>query len=184
MKIPRKKTLWQGKFLRVVGKGFRDKKGKKKVWECVERITSRKIVAIFALTENMEVLLVKQFRFPHEKFVVELPAGLADRKGEAFSQTARRELLEETGYRARKIVKILDGPYNAGLSDDELLVFFAPGARKEKNSAAASDDSEIIELIKIPLSGLADFCLKKHKGFAVDVKILGSLKALEEKGLI
>lgn len=168
----------------MVGKEFRDKRGKKKIWECVERTNSRKIVAVFAVTRKKEALLVKQYRFPHEKSVVELPAGLADRKGETFSQTARRELLEETGYRAGKIMKILEGPYNAGLTSDILAVFFAPNVQEEKITPADSDDSEIIELMKIPLSELVDFCSKKHKNFSVDIKILGSLKILEERKLI
>ncbi len=180
----KRKVLWRGKFLRIVGRAFLDKKKKQKVWECVERVNSRKIVAIFALTKNKEVLLVKQYRYPHEKFVVELPAGLADRKGEIFAETAKRELLEETGYRVRKIVKILEGPYNAGLSSDNLMVFFAPDVAKAGGIVEMGDDSEEIELLKIPLSGLVDFCSKKHKGFTVDIKILGTLKMLESERLV
>jgi ADP-ribose pyrophosphatase len=54
-------------------------------------------VAVVATTEDERVLLVRQYRPAIEQYTLELPSGLVD-PGEDFAETARRELLEETGY--------------------------------------------------------------------------------------
>ena len=179
-----KKVLWQGKFLRIVSKEFTNKKGILSTWECAERTTAKEIVAIFAVTKGRELVLTKQFRFPTESYVVELPAGLADRKNESLEKLAGRELLEETGYQARKLLPAHQGPFNSGMTNDELVVFYAPAVEYVGFAKVASDDTEEIEVIKVPLSKLVAFCTKQHKDFKVDLKILGTLKILEEQKLI
>jgi len=178
------KVLWQGKFIRVVGKEFSDKKGNPALWECVERTNSREIVAIFAVTKEKELILTKQFKFPIESYVVELPAGLSDNKEEGLEEVAYRELLEETGYKAVKLLPIQQGPFNSGTTKDEIVVFYAPNVEFVGFDAIESDDCEEIEVMKIPIDKLVDFCTTKHQDFKVDIKILATLKILEEKKLI
>jgi len=179
-----RKILWQGKFIRVVGKEFFNKNGTKGLWECVELADSKNIVMIFALTKKKEVILGRQFRFPLEKDIVELPVGLVDKGGESLAGAARRELLEETGYKAKKLIFADRGYFNQGLTNNEIFIYFAPNAAFSGFDEVSSDDSEEIEVVKIPLKKLVDFCLKKHKNFVVDLKILNALKILEEKKLI
>ncbi len=179
-----KKVLWQGKFLRIVSKEFTNKKGALSTWECAERTTATEIVAIFAVAKDRELVLTKQFRFPLESYVVELPVGLADKKGESLEKLASRELLEETGYQASKLLPVHQGPFNSGMTNDELVVFYAPAVEYVGFDNVESDDSEEIEVIKVPIRKLVDFCAKQHKDFKIDLKILGTLKILEEQGLI
>ena len=178
------KLLWQGKFLKVKGKKFYNKDGKKCLWECVEIKNVKGIVMIFALTEEKEVVLVKQFRFPIEKDIVELPAGLLDKPGESPEEAARRELLEETGYKAEKLIFIGRGYFNPGITNNEIIFFLAPDITFVGFDGISSDDSEEIEVIKVPLEKLVNFCLNKHKNFVIDLKILNTLKILEEKRMI
>jgi len=178
------KLLWQGKFLKVKGKKFYNKDGKKCLWESVEIKGVRGIIMIFALTEEKEVVLAKQFRFPIEKYIVELPAGLLDKPGESPRQAARRELLEETGYKAKKLIFIGRGYFNPGITNNEIIFFLAPDITFVGFDGISFDDSEEIEVIKVPLKKLTDFCLKRHKNFVIDLKILNTLKILEEKKLI
>lgn len=177
-------NLYNGKFVRVIGKKFKTKSGKDALWECVERPNVRGIVAIFVLTPEKEVILVKQYRFPHEAYVVETPAGLVDKDGEGLEESAKRELQEETGYQVDKLIYVYGGPFNAGMTNCELDVYYAPNARYVGFDGVHGDDEEDIEVIKVPLKDLVDFCSKKHDGFKVDMKILGTLKILEYKGLI
>src|SRR2546421_12084195 len=58
-------------------------------------------VAVLALDDASQVLLIRQYRHPVGRLLWEIPAGLRDVAGEAPWATARRELLEEAGYRAR-----------------------------------------------------------------------------------
>lgn len=179
-----RKLLWQGKFLRVVGKKFYNKNGTEGLWECVEMNNSQDIVMIFAATKEKEVVLVKQFRFPIEKYIVELPAGLLDKAGENPKQAVQRELLEETGFKAEKLISVAKGYFNPGITNNKIITYFAPRATFAGFDNVSSDDSEEIEVIKVPLKKLVNFCLRKHKDFEIDLKILNTLKILEEKKLI
>ena len=139
---------------------------------------------IFPLTEKKEVVLVKQFRFPIERYIVELPAGLLDKPEESLEMAAKRELLEETGYKAGKLITFSRGYFNPGITNNEIIFLFAPDVTFVGFNGVFSDDSEEIEVVKVPLKELVDFCLKKHKNFVVDLKILNALKILEEKKII
>ncbi|MFH0713493.1 MAG: NUDIX hydrolase [Candidatus Micrarchaeota archaeon] len=61
----------------------------------------RPSVAIVAVTPNDKIVLIKQYREPLEKEILELPAGVKDRGDETALQTAKRELIEETGYTSK-----------------------------------------------------------------------------------
>src|SRR5579863_441440 len=75
-------------------------------WEYVERIHATGVVAVVAVTEANEIILTEQFRTPVEGRVIDLCAGLvgdtAGAREEDPSIAARRELIEETGFDARK----------------------------------------------------------------------------------
>ena len=63
---------------------------------------------------------MEQYRPPVDKYVIELPAGLAgdqkENRGEALESAARRELLEETGYQAAKMEQLVWGASSAGIA--------------------------------------------------------------------
>ena len=182
MKVFKKEIAYDGPYIQIWNHHFVSKTGRKSIWQVAKRKRSRKIVFVFALTKKKEVLLTKQFRIPQGAMVIELPAGVTDKKGESYESAARRELLEETGHFAKKLIKIIEGPFNAGMSTDRAVVFFAPDAKyaREQNL----DDSEEIEVIKVPLKKLVHFTTHPPKGVLVDLKILGYLPILKEKGLI
>ena len=118
-------VLYDGKCLTFKRKGS---------WEYVERRNVTGTVAILAITENQEILLVEQFRPPVGCQVIELPAGLAgditDEAHESLEHAARRELLEETGYEAKHLEFLMEGPSSAGLSTEQIAFFRAHGVMK------------------------------------------------------
>jgi ADP-ribose pyrophosphatase len=91
-----------------------DQEGKERTWECAERKTRRSstldAVAILAIIRSransfgLSTVLVEQYRPPINKAVIELPAGLVD-KNESPEDAAVRELYEETGYVATRVIK-------------------------------------------------------------------------------
>ena len=82
-------------------------------------------VAVLALDDASRVLLIRQYRHPVGRLLWEIPAGLRDVAGEPPWQTARRELLEEAGYRARDWRVLADYFSSPGYSTERLRVFLA-----------------------------------------------------------
>jgi len=105
-------------------------------------------VAIVAVDDQERVLLVRQFRKPVERFLLEIPAGTLE-EGEDPDACARRELLEETGHSAERIERLL-GFYSApGFCTEYLHVYLATGLSE---GAASPEEDEAIELIREPVS--------------------------------
>ena len=84
-------------------------------------------VGVLALDESRRVLMIRQYRHPVGRLLWELPAGLRDVAGEPLLQTARRELLEETGYRAARWEVLVDYFSSPGIITERLRVFLARG---------------------------------------------------------
>jgi ADP-ribose pyrophosphatase len=82
-------------------------------------------VAVLALDDAQQVLLIRQYRHPVGRLLWEIPAGLRDVAGEPPWATARRELLEEAGYRARDWRVLADYYSSPGFSTERLRVFLA-----------------------------------------------------------
>jgi 8-oxo-dGDP phosphatase len=82
-------------------------------------------VGVLALDDAQQVLLIRQYRHPVGRLLWEIPAGLRDVAGEPPWATARRELLEEAGYRARDWRVLADYYTSPGFSTERLRVFLA-----------------------------------------------------------
>jgi ADP-ribose pyrophosphatase len=82
-------------------------------------------VAVLALDDAQQVLLIRQYRHPVGRLLWEIPAGLRDVAGEPPWATAQRELLEEAGYRARHWRVLADYYTSPGFSTERLRVFLA-----------------------------------------------------------
>ena len=82
-------------------------------------------VAVLALDDAQQVLLIRQYRHPVQRLLWEIPAGLRDVSGELPWATAQRELLEEAGYRARDWRVLADYYTSPGFSTERLRVFLA-----------------------------------------------------------
>lgn len=89
-------------------------------------------VGVLALTEEGRVLAVRQYRPAIEQFTIEFPAGLVD-AGESPAETARRELLEETGYAAETVEIIGEMSTDTGRLSNRIWACFAPRVRREIN---------------------------------------------------
>ncbi|MGH3231943.1 MAG: NUDIX domain-containing protein [Streptosporangiaceae bacterium] len=82
-------------------------------------------VAVLALDDACQVLVIRQYRHPVGRLLWEIPAGLRDVAGELPWATARRELLEEAGYRAREWRVLADYYSSPGFSTERLRIFLA-----------------------------------------------------------
>lgn len=182
IKIAGDELVYDGKYLSVLRRHFADAKNQPQVWEMFRRKNTGKSVSIAAVTDRNEIILEKIFRLPAKKYILELPSGLTDKKNESLKDAICRELLEETGYSIKKAEPFLAGPSNAGLSDDELVIFFANSAKKIRQPEP--EDSEDIKVVTVPLKNLPDYLRSISKEIFIDLKIYAAMWFLEQKGLL
>lgn len=104
-------------------------------------------VAIVAINDNNEVILVRQFRKAIEKVIWEIPAGKLE-IGENPKDCAIRELKEETGYSAENMKLIHKFYTSAGFSNQKIYIYLATGLTAGDNNF---DDDEDLEVHKIDL---------------------------------
>ena len=122
---------------------------------------------------NGNIIMVKQFRYPVNAVMLELPAGKID-PGETPKDTIQRELAEETGYRAEFLKFICQTHTCVGYSDELLHLFWAGNLKECKLSA---DDDETIEIIRIPAEKAITLALSNK---ITDAKTLIGLFWLKE----
>src|SRR5687768_11973207 len=143
-------------------------------WDFVRRPHSDSCVGILAITPDDEIILVEQFRIPLQRHVIEVPAGLVGDEpefaGESLAETARRELLEETGYRAGTIVPLIVSPTSAGMSSEYIHLFHAKDLVRENGGGGVAGEN--ITIHHVPLSGLRQWLAgQEAAGKVIDFKI-------------
>ena len=115
------------------------------------------------------ILIERQYRHSAGQFLLELPAGRIE-PGEAPLAAAKRELIEETGYRARKWSKLTRYYASPGFLAETMQIFLAEDIRP---GIAEPEEDEKIELLHLPLSELLNLI---HAGKVLDGKtIIGTL---------
>ena len=107
------------------------------------------VVYVIALTKNIEIVLVYQYKNGIKDLVLELPAGFVD-KGESPKEAAERELLEETGYSGKDFTKI--GGFNSGAGLSRNTNYFYVVKDVEKISEQNLDENEEIDVKVFPFN--------------------------------
>ena len=131
-------------------------------------------VAVVARLADGRVLLERQFRYALGRDLIELPAGKLE-PGEPHLETAKRELLEETGYAAARWTR-LGLIHNAiGYSDEGIEIWLAEGLEKRE---AALDEGEFLEVLALPL---AEALAMARDGRITDVKTIVGLLWIEAR---
>jgi ADP-ribose pyrophosphatase len=97
---------------------------------------------VMAVDAKSRILLVRQYRLPAEQYLWELPAGRLD-PGETPLQAAKRELAEETGYKAREWKKVASFWASPGFLQERMTIY---SARELKEGVATPMDDERIEM--------------------------------------
>jgi ADP-ribose pyrophosphatase len=119
-------------------------------------------VGIIALDDDLQVLLVRQYRHPVSALLWEPPAGLLDVDGEDPLDAAARELYEEAGYRAREWSVLVDTFTSPGGSDEAARIYLARGLTEVAADERFSGEGEERDMPSIwfPLGAARDAVLQ------------------------
>ncbi len=135
------KKIFKGKILSLsIYDGIIEKRSVRR-----EIIQHRGAAAILAI-ENGKIVLVKQHRFPHG-YVLEIPAGTMNKGEKDPKKCAFRELKEETGYEAKKMIPLIKYYPSIGYNTELIHCYVAAGLKK--SSDLKLDDDEILSVVKI-----------------------------------
>ena len=129
-------------------------------------------VAVIPLLDDGRIVLVRQFRYPVGKVLLELPAGKLD-AGESVLACGQRELLEETGYRAAEWAFAGTIHNAAAYSSESIHLWFARGLQAGPQQLDAGEFVEVVRHTDSELDALA------VRGELPDVKTLIGLQWLQ-----
>ena len=121
---------------------------------------------------NGDVLLIRQFRLPPREYLWELPAGRCD-PGEDVLETAKRELIEETGYRAARWTRLVEFFPAPAIATELMTAFLA------EDLTEGESEPEPYELIETRWTPWADALEMVRAGEIRDAKTIATLLYLE-----
>lgn len=158
LSVSKRDTVFKGKIWNVVSESF-DYNGSQLVREFVEHPGA---VAVIALNEKQEVLLIKQYRHPVREYLWEIPAGLLDVPGESRVEAAKRELLEETGYIASSWQELISFHTTPGGNNETITVFVAREVRHQGHDFELEGEETDLEVRWVTLAEALDSVLKSE----------------------
>lgn len=157
-------VVWRGRFIEARRNGR---------WEYVGRTRGVTAAVILAVDDEGCAILVEQYRVPVGARCLELPAGLVgdEQEGEAIETAAIRELEEETGYRAERMVDLGRFHASPGMSSEGFTLLRAEGLTRVGDGGGVP--GEDIAVHRVKLAEVPVFLAERRAaGVAADVKLL------------
>ncbi len=145
--------LYEGRIIRVRRDGVELPNGHTSMREVVEHPGG---VCVLPLTDENEILFVRQFRYPYKELLLEIPAGKRDRADEAPLECGKRELKEETGTVAREYTSLGELYPSPGYCAEVIYMFLATGL---SYGETAPDEDEFLNIERIPFEKALDMVL-------------------------
>jgi 8-oxo-dGTP pyrophosphatase MutT (NUDIX family) len=138
-------------------------------------------INIIPLTSDQRVIMIKQYRHGSREVTLEIPGGLVD-PGDTPKRAAARELLEETGYQAKKWTKIGVVNPNPALFNNHCYTFLAQGLRRIADPMP--DQTEDIEVVLVPLVKIPRLILEGDIDHAMVITAFTHYFLRNPKGLV
>ena len=154
-KILSSKTVFKGRVFHVTRDRVQEPNGVTAIREVIRHSGSVVVLAVDDSGPEPLVLLERQYRYAAQEYLLELPAGRID-PGENALAAGKRELLEETGYTAKRWRRALFFYPSPGFLEETMTVFLARGLKPGK---AQPEDDERIEHELVPLSRVLELVL-------------------------
>ena len=144
MRVEAEREICQARIIRVVAKDLVLPNGRRTTFTIVEHPGAVAIVPVHA---NGDVVLLKQFRPSIDEELYEIPAGTME-KGEAPLATAKREIIEETGFKAKQWSKVGEFYSAPGFCTELMHLYVARGLSP---ATADGDEDEILKPVRMSL---------------------------------
>ena len=164
------KVSYQGPLFRVLTEEVSEPDGKQTTRDIIRHNGSIVILAVDTSKgrKDPRVIMEQQYRHAAGQYLIELPAGKLE-PGEDSLEGAKRELIEETGYRAKHWTKLVKYFASPGFLGEWMQVYLAEGLTRGES---APEDDESIDVAAIPMSKILKLI---EKGKILDGKTLVSL---------
>ena len=120
-----------------------------------EIVRHKSAAAVIAFTEELKIVLVRQYRVAIGKTTLELPAGLREEEDQDGIITAKRELEEETGLRSENWRFVTSFYSTPGFTDEFLEIYEAHGVEKVENPLP-KDEDEFLEVVELDFDEAMD----------------------------
>jgi len=147
-KTIKSERLYHGRIFDLIIEDIEETPGTIRTCEIVSHPGGAVVVP---LLDNGEVILVRQYRYPHKKFIVELPAGKLEPHEDPLS-AAQRELQEETGYTADRYEKLTTILTTPGFCSEVLHIYLATGLKKSEQGQNLDEGEQSLTVEYIPIS--------------------------------
>jgi len=168
----KRELAYEGSILKIYKDTMLIEEDHQAVWDFIHH---KGAAAVLAVNENGEILMVRQYRPATERKMLELPAGVVDSEEEDKAECARRELEEETGYRAEHIEWLIRVNTTVAFCDEVVEIFYATGLTP---TVQKLDDGEYIELCSYRLDELVEMIFT---GDITDGKTIAGILAYKVK---
>ena len=115
-------------------------------------------VCVIPVTENNEIFMVRQYRYPFHEITCEIPAGKLN-YGENHAECGKRELLEETGFTCSEYIYLGEMYPTPAYNSEITHMYLAKGLEYKKQNL---DDDEFLDVIKVPLEKAVEMVMKNE----------------------
>lgn len=167
-----KKTIYTGRILTLEVQEVELPDGTRAPRELIRHAPA---VGVLARRPDGAFVFVRQFRKAVERVMLEIVAGICE-PGEAPAATAARELREETGYTAARLVELGSAFATPGYVDEQFTLFFA-----ELDPVGGATEHDVDERVEAVVLGRAEFERMLRAGEIIDAKTLAAWLLFEKK---
>lgn len=166
--------LYHGSIIDLIIEDVEDASGNIRKREIVSHPGGSVVVP---LRDNGDVILVRQYRYPHKKFILELPAGKLEPNEDPL-EAAKRELQEETGYIADKYEKLTAMYTTPGFCNEVLHIYLATGLKKSEQGQNLDEGEQSLTVEYLPFSNVVEMI---EHGEIGDSKTIAGILLTERK---
>lgn len=167
----KRELAYQGTIMKIY-KDYVEVNGHQAVWDFFHHNGGAAVVPI---TKDGKILMVKQYRNAIDRFTLEIPAGAFDTENESGIECVKRELEEETGYRAETVEKLITTRSMVAFCNERVEIYVATGLVPSKQKL---DEEESIELEEYTIEELKQMIFE---GKIEDSKTVAALMAYAVK---
>jgi ADP-ribose pyrophosphatase len=173
-KTVKSERIFHGRIIDLIIEDVEDTSGNIRKREIVSHPGGSTIIPLF---DNGDVILVRQYRYPHKKFILEAPAGKLEPNEDPLT-AAQRELQEETGYTADRYEKLTTLFTTPGFCNEVLHIYLATGLKKSTLGQDLDEGEQSLTVELFPLSTVVEMIARGEIG---DSKTIAGILLTERK---